>query len=145
MKLDFLMLADGASSADAKVYIHGGAITRVYGPALPFGPIPIAIIARLLVEEADRNTSPEFTVEVLRPDGSALLPPVTGQIPGAPFLDVSQTGEERGVVIVLNAFSMFDVSGVHRVVFRLDGEVLAERPLLAVVAADESAPPAPSY
>ncbi len=133
MRLDLFMLADGASAADGKLYIHGGAITRVSPPTLPSPPIILTVVARFLVdvEELGEAAVP-LTVTWTRPDGSVRLVGSAEASRDRP--EAVPQDEDLGAVMLMNTLITFDVAGRHEVSLRLgdDPDPIAVRGLLVI-------------
>jgi uncharacterized protein DUF6941 len=142
MKLDFFMLADGASSPDGKAYIHGGAITRVYPMSFP-APTMLTAVMRFLVDP-DEVGGPTRTVfiEWSTPERpSSWVPVVTGDVaPQIPEGVGFREGEDLGMLIVAHMVIGFENPGSHHVRLRLDTDVVCERRLY-VIALDDPARP----
>jgi hypothetical protein len=139
MRVDFFMLADGASVAEGKVYIHGGAITRVHAASYPSPPIAITAVARFLVDPADAESSHRVSIEWLQPNGVA-WPPISTEIPIDQVMERFREGEEQGVLIVANSLISFEMPGSHEVRLRLDDQIVRERRLFATPLDDPSRP-----
>jgi hypothetical protein len=121
MRLDVFMLADGANAAEGKLYIHGGAITRVTPPTLPSPPIMLSVVVRLLADEADPDQlSLPIAVTWLRPDGTTLIATEATAVTERPA--EAMEGEDLGAVIIINALVAFDVAGRHEISFSFDGD-----------------------
>jgi hypothetical protein len=130
MRLDFFMLADGASVAAGKLYVHGGAITRISPPTLPSAPVILSLVARFLIDEPDFGGPPvDVLIEWQRPNRTELFPPITTQIQADAPSEAFREGEDQGTVILVNALVGFDEPGPHHVVLHLGGDVVAERRL----------------
>lgn len=130
MTLDFFMLADGASVAEGKLYIHGGAITRVNPPALPSPPAFITVVARFLIDEDDLGKPPvEVAIEWKKPDGTDLFPPLRAQVAVELPPEGMREEEDQGTIIIANALVGFETAGAHSVLLRLNGDVVASRRL----------------
>lgn len=139
MTLDFFMLADGASVAEGKLYIHGGAITRVNPASLPSGPTLIAVVARLLIDEEDRGNPPvDVAIEWEKPDGTQLMPPLRAHVSADVPPDGIREGEDQGTIIVANALVVFDTAGPHSVLLRLNADVAVARRFFVAPAEEAS-------
>ena len=129
MRLDFFMLADGASSPDGKVYVHGGAVTRASSPTLPT-QVFVAGVLRLLVDPSDIGGPPhEVAFQWSRPDRAEwktlLEAPVAPSVPKGGIRE----GEDVGFVIVAQMLIEFSVAGSHAIRVLLDGHEVCERRL----------------
>lgn len=140
MRLNALLIADAVSApADGKFYIHGGGLTRLVVPALPF-PIPqIGVFVRLEIEEQEVGQIHEFAFEFSDPDGDPVgpvpAPRFSAQIPAPPpGSPEPEEGEQRFVVLALNIGGIsVGRKGLHTFSFRVDGEPLGAVPLPVVV------------
>jgi hypothetical protein len=142
MRLNALLLADAVSAPlDGKFYIHGGGLTRLTVPSLPF-PIPqLGVLVRLEIDESEIGQTHEFQFALTDPDevSVGLFPQFTAQLPepppGAPKLE---DGEQRFVVLAIN-FAGINVGrkGLHTFEFRVDGESLGAIPLPVTVLSPE--------
>jgi hypothetical protein len=139
MLLNALLVADAVSAPpDGKFYIHGGGLTRLTVPSLPF-PIPqLGIFVRLEIEEAEVGRTYEFRFKLTDPDDVSVgvLPQFEAPLPATPV--PLEDGEQRFAVLGMNiAGIMVGRAGLHRLTFAVDGEPLAVVPLPVVVLTDE--------
>jgi hypothetical protein len=136
LRLNALLVADAVSAPpDGKFYIHGGGLTRLTVPIIPF-PIPqLGVFVRLEVGEDEDliGSVHEFRFALTDPDGVALgVPPkfqaaIPGPPPGAPG---PEPGEQRFVVLAVNlAGIIVGRTGLHTLEFHVDDELLGEVPL----------------
>lgn len=128
MRLNALLVADAVSAPpDGKFYIHGGGLTRLTVPQMPFVVPRLALFIRLEVDADEVGTSHEFCVEFRDPQGGprGALSPFTAIIP--PPVPELVEGEERFVVITLNIAGIpIEQAGLHSLVFLIDGEVVSQ-------------------
>ncbi len=73
VELDFLMLAEGATAINGKLYVHGGALSQVNVPQLPF-PAQLAVAGRLTGGVDELGAEHTFSVYVVQPDGEPVFP-----------------------------------------------------------------------
>lgn len=144
MRLDMAILADAATAPpDGKLYIHGGGITRITAPVLPWTQPQLAIVARFLVESGDEHESHALEVTLASPQGQNIFPPAAIEIPTHEFPGPPLEGEERFMQMALAIAALtFAVEGVYRINLTLDGEHIRSLPL-AVVGTPAQGPPAP--
>jgi hypothetical protein len=136
MRLNALLLADAVSAPpDGKFYIHGGGLTRLAVPALPF-PIPqLGVFVRLEIEEGEIGQTHEFKFELTDPDGDPvgpIQPPrFRAQLPSPPpDAPKPEEGEQRFVVLAINISGLsVGRKGLHNFSFCIDGDVLGSVPL----------------
>lgn len=122
MRFDFAMLADAAQVVEGKLYIHGGALTRITAGALPWTQ-PIAMGMRL-EPDADDDLSREFRfrLTVVGPDSDVLAEHETPLSLQRPQADPPAEGEPLGVVLGLTLNGLvFRSYGLHRITLGFDG------------------------
>jgi hypothetical protein len=143
MQLDTFMLADAATGTpDGKLFIHGGGITRINPPVLPWTQPQLAIVARLLMDPDDWDATHELQLLVLDPDGALVMPPAPIPVTAPPRPQAAE-GEEQYVQLALGLASpTFAREGTYRVELRLGERLLRSLPLSVVAVRPE--PPAPS-
>ena len=131
MRLHFLFLADAATGAEGKLYIHGGGLTEIHPPALPWRHPQIAVVFRLEVEPGDEARDHSLQLRVVGPQDEPVTPifemPLSrGEIP-------SRTGDRP--IFVQAAITMaplpVDKLGDHHVVLVVDGEPVGSERLMA--------------
>jgi hypothetical protein len=157
MRLDTFLLAEAASASvqDGKLYVHGGGLTRVTAPTLPFVLPQLAVAARFLVEDDEElSQSHQFRISLNDPDGSAVIPPIPVQMePGEPVQ--LPDGEERFVQFAMTFGGVvFARAGIYSFSLVLDDIVQREMtlPVVALTAEELGAimqprpapPPAPN-
>jgi hypothetical protein len=135
LKLDFFLFADGASAADGKVYIHGGAITKVNPPAYPSPPMMLSAVARMLVSRDDIGMH-TVALEVKKPGSSAWtrLLGTEAEVPE----DVRTASDDAGLLLIANLVLSFQVPGSHEFRLVVDDDELAARRLLLTPLDDPS-------
>ena len=134
MQLNALLIADAVSAPpDGKFYIHGGGLTRLTVPVIPF-PIPqLGVFVRLEIREDEVGEEHEFRFELADPDGDpvGLVPrfraPLPAMPPEAPPLE---PGEQRFVVLAVNLVGIsVGRTGLHTLGFYVDNDRLGQVPL----------------
>lgn len=132
MILDFLIVADAAIAEHGKLYIHGGGVTRIMPPVMPWHQ-PLAFCARFIMEDGDDPMDERhFSLITQDPAGTATevvrnapLP----QLPASTWLE----GEERGLAITVTTPSLvFRIGGTHRVELLLDDLVVRTVPIIVL-------------
>lgn len=138
MKLDFLILADGANVGEGKVYIHGGAITRATFHDFPSQPMLLTAVARFLLDEDERGNPQrrEVTFEMARADGTAVTLGA-GQLSWEPVTPIRED-EDQAAVLVAPMLIVFERPGRYELRLHLDGELVGARGLAAVQAEDKT-------
>jgi hypothetical protein len=139
MRLDAFLLADAVSAPpDGKLYIHGGGLTVIRAPVVPFST-PLGIAIRLLAEEAELERPHEFTLSIRDPEGGDVVPAMSFKT-GPATEERLEEGEERFLQIAVNFGGLgFPVLGTYQIEFQADGEPVRTM-ALPVVAIGE--PPA---
>jgi hypothetical protein len=135
MRLDFLLIADAASEAGGKLYIHGAGITRLEVPTFPWAQ-PLSLVARFVLEdEADARLPHGFSFQVVSPSGEDVLPPLVAELnptameSGAGLVE----GEQRFAQILLNMHTLqLDRPGVYQLVVSVDGREVGRMTLPVV-------------
>jgi Family of unknown function (DUF6941) len=140
MKLDLLVLADGASaSGSGKVDIEGAGVSHVTADTLPFVLPSITVVMRFVMEVGD---SPEHRIEVslTDPEGNAQAA-VRGTITPSLPREHKQThaGEDPMMVVIANLLNItFERQGRYVFTVSLDGQALGELPLVLVLASSST-------
>jgi hypothetical protein len=132
MRLDFLMLADGANVAEGKIYVHGGGLTRATFPEFPSNPMFLTAVARFLMDADELGALQEREVafEMLHDDGTR-VELGGGQLRWDPGEQVRED-EEQAVVLVAPMLIAFQAPGSYELRLLLDGEPVGTRRLLAM-------------
>lgn len=133
MRLDTFQIADAVSAPpDGKFYIHGGGLTRLIVPTLPF-PVPqLGLFVRLQVSQGDLGKVHDFEFTLTDPDGEPVgdLPKFRAPVDSPQKLE---PGEQQFVQLAINVGGVVVARrGLHRFLFAMDGEQLAERPIPVV-------------
>ena len=122
MDIDYLILADAATAAGGKLYIHGAGWDGIFGLSFPLQHPGLAVALRLRVPWTDTNRSHVLEMDLMDADGASLLPaplraPVTAGRP--PQLPV---GEDQVIpMAVVISGPTFPRPGTYAVVARIDG------------------------
>lgn len=135
MRLDLMLLADAATaSPDGKLFIHGGGVTRITAPVLPWTQPQLVLVARFLVEPDAYNRPHELQVSVTDPEGAIVVPPAQLPVTPQPQPEHIQ-GEELYMNMALGMASLsFTREGAYRFELRLDGKLVRALPLVVVAA-----------
>lgn len=137
MRLDFMLLADAATATpDGKLFIHGGGVSRLNPPSLPWTQPQLGLVARFVMDLDDYGRPHEIQLSAAAPSGTLLIPPAQLPVEPAPRPDTTAGDEEEVYMnMALGLASLtFGEEGVYRFDLRLDGELVRSLPL-AVVAA----------
>jgi len=143
MELDALIVADAVSTPpDGKFYIHGGGISRVEVPMLPF-PIPLGLLLRFKVDDEDFTRSHRVGVVLIGPAGLPNVPGVEFDLAAPDELPPSVDGEEHFVNIGLQLNGVAVRAGIHRLEVDLDGQRARTVPIPVIVAVGAEGAPVP--
>lgn len=136
MRLDAFLLADDASAAEGKLYLHGAGITKITAPVLPWAMPRLAVVLRLQVEPSDLDN---WTQEVVKlqmngPDGRTVIPKTEIPLPSEPP-ELPTEGEEYFLQLILNFEPLFlEKTGAHRLELSLGEHMLRSMSLPVVTA-----------
>ena len=134
MKFDFAMLADAAQVVEGKLYVQGGALTRIAAPSLPWLQ-PFGLCMRLWPEGPDEGGpgDHQFSVEITDPNGNVTFAhelPIQLVRPNLPLAP----GEDAAVIIAVTLAGLPVQSyGLHKIAIRLD-DARTEVPVTVVPA-----------
>jgi hypothetical protein len=131
MRLDSFIVAESAHiSAEGRMGLLGGGITRIIGDSVPFAT-SLSVILRFQVDEQDRARDHRVVVSIIGPDGSEILPAADFDMPsGEVFSRPISPGEERQIQVMVGApMIVFSEFGIHRIRVEADGEVVRDMPL----------------
>jgi hypothetical protein len=122
MELETFLLADAAAGADGKLYIHGGGLTRITPPMLPWLQPQLALVLIFRADPEELAQPHEFQLTLLDPDGAAAMPAVEDEIAPAEHLAAAVPGEESHLHIVLTLSPVrFTRVGAYRFNVAIDG------------------------
>jgi hypothetical protein len=131
MQADYLVLADAATLAEGKLYIHGAGWDTVYTQALP-ATLTAAVAMLLRIPWAETNEEHIIGLDIHDADGHSILPKEPGALRGK--LNVGrpaniEVGEDQVLpfAIGLNGTSI-ERPGRYAVVLELDGKESARAP-----------------
>ncbi len=133
MRLNALLLADAVSAPpDGKFYIHGGGLTRITVPVLPFALPQLGVFIRLEADPEDLGRTYAFRLVLIDPDGVAVGPLPQFEAPLPERMELVE-GEQQYVVLALNVPGVtFGRSGLHRFEFWIGEELFGSIPLPVV-------------
>ena len=122
MRLDAFLLADAVSAPpDGKVYVHGGGLTRITAPTLPFTLPVLGILARFQIEDSELDEPHTFVFSLKDADGNDVIPPGELQSDPYPPRAPMPEGEEHYLQLALNlAHITFPTAGVYHFELRAD-------------------------
>ena len=127
--VDYMVLADAATAADGKLYIHGAGWDSILAAAFPVEQPSMSVALRVRVPWAETNQPHEIELDVLDQDGASIVPPdraIKGQLNAGRPVELPQ-GEDQVLSFVLNLVSLkFEKPGNYVIIFMLDGLKAAE-------------------
>jgi hypothetical protein len=133
MRLDTCLLADAATTTpDGKMFIHGGGITRLTPPTLPWTHPTLTLVLRFELEAEDVGVAHEILLGLESPAGEAMLTPApTIKVPGAAARAIP--GEESYLQTVFQIAGIpIATDGIYRLSVALDGEPLRVLPIAVI-------------
>lgn len=137
MKFDTIILADAANESQGKLNLLGAGITRINAPMIPWTQPQLVVIVRAFFAAEDLEKDHEIKLELLGPDGTAILPPLSGAVTPSdlgPILEVGVEGEINALQANFGIHGiLFARAGLHHFVVELDGEEVARHPLPVVL------------
>lgn len=131
MRLDAFLVADAATAIEGKLYVHGGGITRVTPPMLPWTHPQLALVLRFTIGSADVG-SHKLTIRLVRPDGELVFD-ATSNMPVAEPDTIDQAEETYANVVLTVGLIQFEAEGVYRFELDLDGDQVGSLGLPLVV------------
>jgi hypothetical protein len=147
IEVDYLMLADAATVAEGKHYIHGAGWDIIGAAAFPVTrPITVAVLLR--VPWNDTNQQQTLELNVLNADGVSILPDPPGPLRGPIIVGRPPHVPAGQAVLVPLVFSLvgvcFDQPGTYVVVMRVDGIEAKRFPFHLVTLPPQISPVAPA-
>jgi len=131
MKIDAFLLADAVSApGDGKFYIHGGGLTRLSVPVLPFALPQLAVFARLEFTEDEMRAGHPLQLTLTDPEDVPVG--IFPQFEGQPFTELPELaeGEQRFVVVAVNIGGIVvGRTGLHHLGLHVDQTLLRSLPL----------------
>lgn len=130
MNLDAFLLAEAAVTLNGKLYIHGGGITEIEAPLLPWTHPQLAMVIRLSATPQEADEEHELGMVITDPANEVIFPRYPFPVPERPSASVS---DEIFFDLTLTLSPVtFAVAGSHRVVIDLDGTIVRSTQLLVV-------------
>jgi hypothetical protein len=143
MEVETLIVADAVSTPpDGKFYIHGGGISRVEVPTLPF-PMPLGLLLRLKVDDADLQLSHQFRVVLIGPAGLPNVPAIEFVLGPPEDPPPLVEGEERFLHIGLQINAVAVRGGVHHLQVEMGGILVRDVPVPVIATVGVEGAPTP--
>jgi hypothetical protein len=139
IRLDLVLLADAASAHAGKLFIHGGGVTRITPPHVPWIHPQLAVVIRLAAEREDFLEPHEVALSLQNPEGGDVLPRTA--LPVGP-VDLHRVEGEDAYVQLAMTFNHMPLQheGVYRWQFELDGKRVREMAMPLAVTAPQIEP-----
>src|SRR5438105_15093414 len=104
LTVDYMLLADTATVADNKLYIHGAGWDSILAATFPVEQPLMSVALRVRVPWAETNQPHEIELDVLDQDGVSIMPPnrvIKGQLNAGRSEGLPQ-GEDQVIPFVIN-------------------------------------------
>ncbi len=135
MELETLVVADAVSTPpDGKFYVHGGGISRLEVPTLPF-PMQLGILLRFRIDENDLTRSHRVGVVLIGPANLPNVPGIEFDLAPPEELPTLAPSEERFTNVGMQINGVAVRAGLHRLQVDLDGERVRNVPIPVIVEA----------
>lgn len=132
MRLDALLIADAATAADGKLFIHGGGITRINPSRFPWGQSLAFVIHLVLDADDDPGATHTLAIELRDPAGNHVIPAGAHTLPPVEVYK-AVPGEVLSYAIAATYTNVvFPQEGLYEVRVLVDGVQLRDFPLPAV-------------
>ena len=121
MRLDFFMVAEAATAVDGQFYIHGGSLTNVAPPELPWVHPQLALVLRVEVDPPDEGLDHIIEIRLRDPTGREPVPALRAPVPAK---DIPERLPERSIFVIAAltvAHVPFQRSGGYEFVVDIDG------------------------
>lgn len=148
IQVDYMILADAATAAEGKHYIHGAGWDTIGAANFPVVHSALTVAFLLRIPWNDANAPHRVELDVLNADGTSILPtppgPMGGPITVGRPANVAP-GNDLLVPLVFNLAGItFPQPGDYVVVMRVEGEVVKRFPLHLISLAPQILFPAAS-
>ncbi len=131
MQADFLILADAATVAEGKLYIHGAAWDLINVACLPWQHPSLAVAIGLRFPWGDTNQPHDLWLDILDGDGQSILADGVGKIGsivmGRPWNAEPGVDQAQNLTYTFTGL-VFHRVGDYAVVLRADGADVARAP-----------------
>ena len=141
-EVEFAFLADAAEvQAGSKLYVLGGGITRLTGPAFPFVHPHLSLVVGLRLTSAERNREHELGFVVTAPDGAEVAN-ASGRVVSHGPAD----GSDVVLTIAIDLWNMtLTAAGEYAVRITIAGTERKRLPLVVARAREPNAPEQQRY
>jgi hypothetical protein len=134
MRLDSLLLADAATAVEGKLFMHGGGISRITPPSVPWLQPQLAFVLRLVADgRDDLNQEHSVSISMRGPDGEFVMPPAGISIPGGQAPPAVPEEETSALVALTAAPLVFGQEGTYRIDIEIDNKPARTMSLPVVV------------
>jgi len=123
IQIDYMVLADAATAADGKLYIHGAGWNRINVASFPVS-YPFAIALQFRIPWTETNMPCGIELDIVDDDELSIFPDETKKIKGEitagrpPDLIA---GDDQVLSIAIRVTPEFQRAGQYRAIMRLDG------------------------
>lgn len=132
MRLDVCLLAEAAAGYDGKLFVHGGGVTRIVAPIIPWTHPQLALVVRLELEDGDTQQEHELAVQIEDPSGDPIVPRATFPIQVGEFLGVEGEGAYVNFALTISPLT-FGRAGLHRFLIEVNGDPVRTLTLPVVI------------
>lgn len=130
MRFETLMLADNAAAVQGKLYIHGGGITRLTPPQLPWAHPMLTFVLQVVGDDVDDlRGQHQLRLIVADPQGGFIVGPADVTLQHDAPLELLEGEALIAYVSITVAPLLLATEGVHMIHVELDGEHVADLPL----------------
>ncbi len=125
MQVDYMVLADAATAAQGKLYIHGAGWDSLFAASFPVTHPAMSVAIRLRVPWHDTNQPHHLELDVVNEDGQSIMGTPPGPFQGN--INVGRPphltqGDDQVVPLALNLNGLiFQQPGAYAVILRIDG------------------------
>lgn len=148
LQVDYMILADAATTAEGKQYIHGAGWDTIGAAHFPVIQPALTVAVLLRIPWNDANTPYRLEVDVLDADGASILPnppgPMGGTITVGRPPNVPQGNDLLAPLVFNLAGIRFPQPDDYLVIMRVNGETAKRFPLHVVSLAPQGPFPAVS-
>jgi hypothetical protein len=128
VNVDYVMLAEDATAAEGRLYIHGGGLRHVVVSQIPW-VIHLALVARLYAELDELGDSHSLGMRIWEPDGQPIYPLQTTVFTlNREHLAAEDDNELQVLVSLRVSAIVLREAGWYHAELALDGDVVRSMP-----------------